>query len=74
MKGEFNEFLSCLKGLRIVSVDYEEYKHASEIGQKYLLLPSDAIHASVMEKNKIHNIATRDRDFERIDDITVWKP
>jgi len=74
MVEEFNEFLSCLKSLRIVPVDYEEYKHASKIGQKYSLLPSDALHASVMENNKIHNIATRDGDFERIDDITVWKP
>lgn len=71
---EFNEFISCLKGLRIVPVDYDEYKHASEMGKKFLLLPSDALHASVMEKNKIHNIATRDADFERIENITVWKP
>ena len=74
MVEEFNEFLSCLKGLRIVPVNYEEYKHASELGKKYLLLPSDALHASVMKKNKIHNIATRDGDFERIEGITVWKP
>ncbi|MDO8724673.1 MAG: type II toxin-antitoxin system VapC family toxin [Candidatus Methanoperedens sp.] len=74
MVEEFNEFITCLKGLRIVSVDYEEYKHASELGKKYLLLPSDALHASTMEMNKIHNIATRDGDFERIEGITVWKP
>lgn len=71
---EFNEFIACLKGLKIVSVDYTAYKHASELGKEYLLLPSDALHASVMENNKIHNIATRDRDFERIEGITIWKP
>ncbi len=32
------------------------------------------LHASTMEMNKIHNIATRDGDFERIEGITVWKP
>ena len=40
MVEEFNEFIACLKGLRIVSVDYGAYKHASELGKKYLLLPS----------------------------------
>lgn len=73
MVDEFNEFIACLKGLVILSVDYEEYKHASELGKKYLLLPSDALHASVMETNKIRNIATRDGDFDRIEGITVWK-
>jgi len=74
MVEEFNEFIACLKGLKIVSVDYKEYKYASELGKKYLLLPSDALHASAMEYNKIYNIATNDGDFERIEGITVWKP
>lgn len=71
---EFNYFIECLKGLKILSVNYKDYKQASELGKKYLLLPSDALHASVMENNKIQNIATRDGDFERIEGITVWKP
>jgi len=71
---EFNEFLSCLKGLKIVSVNLRDYKQASELGKRYLLLPSDALHASVMKNNKISNIATRDGDFERIEGMTVWKP
>ena len=70
---EFNDFIECLKGLKIVSVNFKDYKQASELGKKYLLLPSDALHASVMENNKIRNIATRDGDFERIEGITVWK-
>ncbi|OGH04401.1 MAG: hypothetical protein A2W22_05100 [Candidatus Levybacteria bacterium RBG_16_35_11] len=70
---EFNDFIECLKGLKIVSVNFKDYKQASELGKKYLLLPSDALHASVMENNKIRNIATRDEDFERIEGITVWK-
>lgn len=71
---EFNEFLDCLKGLKIISVNLKDYKQASELGKRYYLLPSDALHASVMKNNKIGNIATRDGDFERIEGLTVWKP
>ncbi len=71
---EFNEFLDSLKGLKIVSVNSKDYKQASELGKRYFLLPSDALHTSVMKNNKISNIASRDGDFERIEGITVWKP
>lgn len=71
---EFNELLDCLKGLKIISVNHEDYKHASIIGKNYMLLPSDAIHASVMINNRINNIATRDGDFDRVEGISVWKP
>ncbi|MDD5472867.1 MAG: type II toxin-antitoxin system VapC family toxin [Candidatus Methanoperedens sp.] len=71
---EFNEFLYCLKGLQVISVNHEDYKQASIMGKNYLLLPSDALHASVMKNNNIRNIATRDNDFERVEGISVWKP
>lgn len=42
--------------------------------KNYNLLPNDAFHVAVMKKHGISNIATNDRDFERIDWIEVWKP
>jgi len=71
---EFNEFLDCLKALKIISVSHEDYKKASILGKNYMLLPSDALHASVMMNNKICNIATRDGDFDRVERISFWKP
>jgi len=32
----------------------------------------DSLHLSVIKRLKIKNIATRDSDFERIKDITIW--
>ena len=34
----------------------------------------DSLHLSVMKRLKIKNIATRDSDFERVRDITIWTP
>lgn len=41
-------------------------------GRDYNLLPNDALHLAVMRRMQIVNIATRDSDFERADEIVVW--
>lgn len=71
---EFNEFLDSLKGLQIFPVNQDDYKQASILGKNYCLLPSDALHVSVMKNNNIFNIATRDGDFKKIEWIKIWKP
>lgn len=60
--------------IKVIPVNHEDYKQASSMGKNYFLLPSDALHASVMKNNNICNIATRDNDFERVEGISVWKP
>jgi len=45
-----------------------------EISRMYNLMATDAMHVSVMKKHGITNIATNDRDFERIEWLNVWKP
>ncbi len=47
---------------------------AIEISKSYGLLISDSVHAAVCREHKIDNIATNDRDFERVDFLKVWKP
>ncbi len=42
--------------------------------KRYALLPNDAFHVVVMKNYGIENIATNDRDFERVDWIKVWIP
>jgi predicted nucleic acid-binding protein len=44
-----------------------------EIIKKYGLLPNDALIAATCKHYGIRNIATFDRDFERIDFLNVWK-
>ena len=41
---------------------------------KYGLWFSDALHSACCKVNDITDIATNDRDFERVDFLKVWKP
>lgn len=47
---------------------------AVDISKRYGLLISDATHLAVIKSEGIANIATNDRDFQRIDGINVYKP
>ena len=47
---------------------------AVDLSNKYGLLISDATHLAVIKAEGIFNIATNDRDFQRIDDINIYKP
>jgi Predicted nucleic acid-binding protein, contains PIN domain len=42
--------------------------------QKYGLLITDAVYVTVMENNKIKHIASDDKDFQEVKEITLWKP
>jgi len=68
----FNEFISGLDGLKLIPVQPEDYLLASDLGRTYNLLPIDALHLSAMRRAHIGNIASRDRDFERVDGIVIW--
>lgn len=70
----FNEFISGLYGLKLISIEPEDYLLASDLGRAYNLLPIDALHLSAMRRAHIGDIASRDRDFERVDGIVVWSP
>jgi len=59
--------------IRILSAD-TLFPSFVEISRKYNLLATDAIHVATMKKNRIKNIATNDKDFERVDWIKLWKP
>lgn len=45
-----------------------------QISREYNLMATDAFHVTVMKKSGIKNIATFDKDSERVDFIRVWKP
>lgn len=60
--------------LTILSIDAELQKRAVQFSRTYCLLSHDALHAACCEKRGINHIATLDRDFERVDFLTVWKP
>ena len=66
--------IDAIENLEIVEIDREVYDIALEYSKKYGLLSNDAVHLATMKKHGITNIATNDRDFERIEWLSVWKP
>jgi predicted nucleic acid-binding protein len=71
---KFNEFVSDLDGLQLIPVMPEDYFRASDLARAYNLMSFDALHLSAMRRAQVRNIATRDRDFDRVDGIVVWSP
>ena len=66
--------IDAIENLEIVEIDREVYDIALEYSKKYGLLSNDAVHLATIKKHGITNIATNDRDFERIEWLSVWKP
>ena len=69
---KFNEYVSNLDGLQLIPVMPEDYFQASDLARAYNLMSFDALHLSAMRRSHVRNIASRDRDFERVDGIVVW--
>ncbi len=58
----------------ICSCDESVLDMAVNLSNKYGLLISDATHLAVMKSEGISNIATNDSDFQRLNEIDVYKP
>jgi len=60
--------------IKICSCDESVLDMAVNLSNKYGLLISDATHLAVMKSQGISNIATNDTDFQRLNEIDVYKP
>ena len=58
----------------ICSCDRSVLDMAVGLSNKYGLLISDATHLAVIKSEGISNIATNDTDFQRLNEIDVYKP
>ena len=61
-------------GVRILPTDFDDIVKSAEIKTTCGLLTNDAITIALMKRHQLRNIATNDPDFERVSDLTVWKP
>ncbi len=61
-----------INNLIISKIDSQTIENAL-LFSKYLLF-SDAIHVATCKENGIKNMATNDKDFEKIDFLNIWKP
>jgi predicted nucleic acid-binding protein len=58
----------------MLPVDMQVLMVAAEMASQYGLLTNDAIIVALMRQNALSDLATNDDDFDRVDDLNVWKP
>lgn len=60
-------------GMRILRADYQTAANALQIMREFRLKPRDAFHAATMRLNGIKQIASEDKDFDKVPWIKrVW--
>jgi len=60
--------------LEIISPDINTIERSQQMKRRYGFLSNDALSLQVMEDLKIHNLASNDSDFEKVNFITLYKP
>ncbi len=76
-KSEMMTFLFIIenyKGLKVISAQSVTGLKMIENIVNRNLLPRDALHLAIMNFYDVKHIATADSDFERVKEISVWKP
>jgi len=63
---------AVLPFIRILPITEYEYVNFKKYILKYNLKPSDAIHLSVIDNNKIQVIVTEDREFDKTHIKRLW--
>jgi predicted nucleic acid-binding protein len=58
----------------LAPISESEVKACYRTIKDYSLLTNDAFHVATMKQRGLKNIATNDPDFERVVQLTVWKP
>lgn len=61
-------------GIQILSVSYTTILNSQHWRRDYGLMVNDSILLETMAAFNISHLVTNDSDFDRIPDITVWKP
>lgn len=73
---EYGDYLKELTygGLEILAIDSGTIEKSIDLGLRYGLLTTDAIHLSSMKQYGIINIATNDSDFKRVKSLNIYEP
>jgi len=61
-------------GLEILPVTYKDLHRSNQVRQQYGLLTNDSLIVAVMQRYRLHHLATHDRDFARLSTLHVWRP
>jgi predicted nucleic acid-binding protein len=68
------EKIGEIANLKIAQVGVEIMRLSLDFSRRYGLLSNDAIHLATMKNAGITNLASNDRDFERVEWLRLWKP
>ncbi|OGP81477.1 MAG: hypothetical protein A2Z08_05115 [Deltaproteobacteria bacterium RBG_16_54_11] len=73
---QYQNFITVLKssGLLIIEVKGHDMDTALQLAERWGIATADALHLAVMERRNVTHLASDDTDFERIREITLWRP
>jgi predicted nucleic acid-binding protein len=60
--------------LHLLSADVSLLRQAMRVSADHGLLTSDAMIVALMRRHGLTHLVTNDDDFDRVPDLTIWKP
>ncbi|MEN6396326.1 MAG: PIN domain-containing protein [Methanoregula sp.] len=66
--------IRSIRPMKVYGISPATFERSLSVMQEWGLLGNDALHIACMEEHSIDMIATYDRDFSRVDGITIRKP
>lgn len=75
--GNVREVMEDIRSIRpmvVYGISPQTFERSLTVMQEWGLLGNDALHVACMEEHAINAIATYDRDFSRVDRISVVRP
>jgi len=73
---QYLKYIKILKslGLKVIEVRDEDIEMALNLARKWGIIAADAFHLAVMQRKLIVHLISDDSDFERAEDINLWRP
>jgi predicted nucleic acid-binding protein len=66
--------INSMPHLRVLGLTPTDFQKSLALGQQHGLLPHDALHLTVMQREGISALVTTDADFDRVAGLKVFKP
>jgi len=73
---QYIQYMDTLKhlGLKILEIGEKDLNIAIHLAKRWGIITADAFHIAVMQRKGIVHLVSDDRDFENVNDITLWRP
>ena len=60
--------------MSVLPVDEQLLHHAARLAVQYGLFTNDSLIVALMQRHQHTHLVTNDDDFDRVPDLTIWKP